>query len=397
MPIMRKLLVIVLTVLLLVTMLPAVALEEVEERPEVEYTIDDGGNVLVQPTSEQWDKLLEVVDEKGVLKLVGPEIEDMTAGILEADLVKLTGSDNLRTFIFSAMNMEICVPRGALEGMKIKGDRVRFGLKPGSLVFELTDAEGEVVYWYDYRNPVTVSVPAAPPQDINTRQVVMVDRYGGGGEIIPRSWYAEGKVFAKVCTTGTYAAAVSVLGEFADTTGLWMEDSVGYIAARVVALGVGDEMFDTDATITRAHFLTMIMRMLYLQLDYEEAMPPEDYESAPDWAKESIRAATALGLTLRDEDGNFSPNAPILRQEMFFMAYEAMQICGMIPAVFTQEWIEFTDWEGNVKGEYGLAIQNLCKLGLVSGYGDGMLNPNGESTRAEGAQFLCNILKYDAK
>ena len=79
------------------------------------------------------------------------------------------------------------------------------------------------------------------------------------------------------------------------------------------------------------------------------------------------------------------------------MAYEAMEACGMLPDMFTEEWIIFSDWEGNVKGEYVNAIQNLCKLGLIKGNADGTLNPNGKSTRSEGAQFLYNIIKYDAK
>jgi len=46
------------------------------------------------------------------------------------------------------------------------------------------------------------------------------------------------------------------------------------------------------------------------------------------------------------------------------------------------------------------AVGHMAVRGVVTGRGltgDGKLNPNGQSTRAEGAQFLYNILKYDAK
>ena len=78
------------------------------------------------------------------------------------------------------------------------------------------------------------------------------------------------------------------------------------------------------------------------------------------------------------------------------MAYEAMKAGGMLPSAYTQNIVSFTDWD-DVEAAHADAIQNLAKLKLVNGNGDGTLNPNGKSTRSEGAQFLYNILKYDAK
>ena len=72
------------------------------------------------------------------------------------------------------------------------------------------------------------------------------------------------------------------------------------------------------------------------------------------------------------------------------MAYEAMTACGMLPSQYTMQFAAFTDWD-DVEAAHADAIQNLAKLKLVNGNGDGTLNPNGESTRSEGAQFLYNI------
>ena len=320
--------------------------------------------------------------------------EDTAPRAMEIDLTKLTVSDTKPGFTFTAQEVEISFTADALESMKKLATTLKFGKEANLIIFELTDKNGEDADWYDYVNPVTISVLYTPPQDITTHQVVLTEE---DGTVIPRSLYSGGRVYAKIHESDKYSVAVKSLGNFTDTKNLWMNEAVGYMFVRDVVQGVGGGLFDVNGTITRAHFVTMLMRALNLDLDYEEAMPPEDYESAPDWAKEAIRKATALGLTLRDEDGNFNPSAPILRQEMFFIAYEAMGACGMLPDMFTMEWIIFSDWEGNVKGEYAGAIQNLCKLGLVKGPGGGALNPNGKSTRAEGAQLIYNILKYDAK
>jgi|GEM_PF-6730016 len=51
------------------------------------------------------------------------------------------------------------------------------------------------------------------------------------------------------------------------------------------------------------------------------------------------------------------------------MAYRAMNACGIIPEIMTQEWIVFTDWD-DVVAEHGNALQTLAKLKLANGNGD---------------------------
>ena len=375
------------------TTTPTQKTTDVNNGVPVNYTIDDNGNVTMKPTPQQLEKLLNTIGENGVLNIAVSGIEGMKSAIIEIDLTKLIASDKLQVFVFNVLGHEVRFPVGALESMRKLATTLRFGVAPGSIVFDLTDASSKAINWYDYQNPVTVSMPFAAPQDISTHQIVMTRE---DGTVIPRSWYADGVAYAKVCEPGTYDTKIVPLASFTDTSGKWMAEAVGYMGARGIVEGVGNDLFDAQGTITRAHFVTMLMRALDVELDYEEAMPPEDFESVPDWAQQSVRMATALGITLRDEDGNFNPNAPILRQDMFFMAYEAMDTCGMLPAMFTQEWAIFTDWD-DVEADHVSAIQNLSKLKLVNGNGDGTLNPNGQSTRSEGAQFLYNILKYDAK
>ena len=395
-----KVLATILTLCMIFTLLPGSAFAAstgtitVVGGVEINYSIDDKGAVTIKPTAGQLEKLLETISASGEVSVTVPDIEGMTAAIVELDLAKLTASDKLTVFKLSALGTGISLPADALASMQKQTATLRFGLAPGSMIFELNDAGGKTVNWNDYKNPITVSISRALPMDISTHQIVMTR---AEGSVVPRSWYSDGMVRARINLSGTYGTAVKSLGGFADTAGLWMNEAVGYMAAREIVNGVSENRFDTQGVITRAHFVTMLMRALDLELDYEEAMPPEDFADAPEWAKKSIRMAPALGIDLIDENGNFSPNAPITRQDMFYMAYQAMDACGMVPMVFTLEWIIFPDWEGNVKGEYTNAIQNLCKMGLVSGNDDGTLNPNGSSTRAEGAQFLYNILKYDAK
>ena len=245
-----------------------------------------------------------------------------------------------------------------------------------------------------FANTVMLSLPYEPQMIVEPYRIVMIT---ASGRIIPRSWYIDGLINARVYEQGEYNVEIRPAVNFADTTNLWMDSAVKYMGARGIVNGVGDGNFAPQTTITRAHFVTMLMRALDItDIASTREVPVTDYDDVPDWAREHVITAKALGLTIADADGKFNPNAPILRQEMFYMAYEAMEACGMLPEVFTAQWVVFADWD-DVKPEYATAIQNLAKMGLVNGNADGTLNPNGQSTRAEGAQFFYNILQYDAK
>ncbi|MDL2288349.1 S-layer homology domain-containing protein [Oscillospiraceae bacterium OttesenSCG-928-F05] len=359
---------------------------------DMSYTINSKGKVTLRPSAAQLEALMETIGADGVLSVAVSDIKGMTSAVIRIDLTKLIASDKLQIFEFSVLDMRLRFPVGALASMRELTTTLCFGLKPGSVVFELTDTAGRLIDWQDYANPVTVSMAYAPPQGVSAHQIVMVRE---GGSVVPRSWYADGRVYAKVHGPGTYDAAVRPLGDFIDTKGLWMEEPVRHVAARGIVEGVGGELFDRSGSITRAHFVTMLMRAL----DISDAaavkdIPVVDYGDVPSWAKEHVMTAAAIGVTLSDEEGKFNPGEAITRQEMFFMAYEAMGACGMLPEMFAGQWVVFSDWE-NVETDYSDAIQNLAKLGLVGGNDDGTLNPSGTSTRAEGAQFLYNILKYD--
>ena len=362
---------------------------------DVNYTIDSNGVVLLKPTPQQLENLLKTIGENGVLRIAVSGISGMKSAIIEIDLTKLIASDKLQVFAFSVLGHEVRFPVGALESMRKLATTLRFGVAPGSIIFDLTDADGKAIDWYDYANPVTVSMPFTAPMDISTHQIVMMDK--SDDTIIPRSWYADGSVYAKVSKPGIYDAKIVPLTAFSDTVGRWMAEAVSYMGARGIVEGVGGDLFDAQGVITRAHFVTMLMRALDVtDIPSTRDVPVTDYEDVPEWAKPHVITAAALGITLTDEDGSFNPDAPILRQEMFFIAYEAMGACGMLPENYTMQWVIFADWD-DVEAAHADAIQNLAKLKLVNGNGDGTLNPNGQSTRSEGAQFLYNILKYDAK
>jgi len=103
--------------------------------------------------------------------------------------------------------------------------------------------------------------------------------------------------------------------------------------------------------------------------------------------------AKSLGMSITDAEGNFNPMEPISREDMFLIAYEAMDLSGMLSEAMTTEFIVFSDGD-DVKREAIGSVQTLAKLRIINGNRDGSLNPKGFSSRGEAAQFLYNFLQY---
>ncbi|MBQ1251412.1 MAG: S-layer homology domain-containing protein, partial [Firmicutes bacterium] len=124
-----------------------------------------------------------------------------------------------------------------------------------------------------------------------------------------------------------------------------------------------------------------------------DAEPKEFADAAdiPEWAVDEIALASAYGIILGDTDNNCNPNANIKREDMFLIAYRALDLMGMIPDEIEERDITLTDAD-DLSAYAAEQVTALINLGYVDGNADGTLNPLGTATRAEGAQFLFNIL-----
>ncbi|ATW27623.1 hypothetical protein DCMF_25265 [Candidatus Formimonas warabiya] len=174
-----------------------------------------------------------------------------------------------------------------------------------------------------------------------------------------------------------------------------MDSAVRYMAARGVVNGMGGEMFGPQRSMTRAEFLTMLMRVL--NPEPQDAGMVQQFGDVPENAYyyDAVLKAKALGIVTGVNGNQFNPDATITRQDMFVMAYNAMEKMNMLPDGYTQQFVEFDDWS-IVAGYAQAPLQNLAKLKLVDG-SDGNVNPVHTASRAEAAQFLYNVLKWDAK
>ncbi|MDR1329279.1 MAG: phosphodiester glycosidase family protein [Oscillospiraceae bacterium] len=198
-------------------------------------------------------------------------------------------------------------------------------------------------------------------------------------------------------SAGTHSAVVkvSVYG-FEDTVGHWAREFIEELRVRGVVGGVTETEFAPGADIRRADFVVMLHRALGLPepRDGEAANfsdVPEDayYAAAVKWAKQA-GAVNGVGEDI------FDPTAPLTREQAFTLVYRTFEMFRItMPEDFTPELSGFGFEDAPDVSDY--AVQGAAALaaaGIVGG-SDGRLNPKNIVSRAEMAKLLCAALRLE--
>ncbi|MDQ6423521.1 S-layer homology domain-containing protein [Paenibacillus sp. LHD-117] len=179
--------------------------------------------------------------------------------------------------------------------------------------------------------------------------------------------------------------------EFEDVaSSSWYAPAVTFLAAREITSGTDETHFSPNADITRGQFIVLLLNAYGIEADGEGADNFADAGNA--YYTGYLAAAKRLGIANGYEGNRFAPNETISRQELFTLLYRALTVLEKLPAtaVDAASLTDFSD-TAEVAGYALEALEALVKAGVVSG-SEGKLNPRDESTRAQVAQVLYNLL-----
>lgn len=169
----------------------------------------------------------------------------------------------------------------------------------------------------------------------------------------------------------------------------WFYDAVKYVCDGGLFKGTSDTTFSPSTEMTRGMFITVLSR--FAKVDIASATPifedvsPESYYAAP------IFWANHCSLLTWVDGNTFSPDKPITREEMVttmynycrYIAYDLSNILPSSPESFS----DFSQ-----ASPFAIdAIGYTHAMGIISGYEDGSLKPQGTATRAEVAQVFINL------
>ncbi|MGD0031990.1 endo-1,4-beta-xylanase [Paenibacillus illinoisensis] len=268
--------------------------------------------------------------------------------------------------------------------------RAKVGSRP---VIDLSIKAGDrVLAWNNPAAPITVSVPytLAGQELANAHQLVILNIDSQGKTtVVPNGRYdaKSGSVVFKTTKFSTYAVA-DVTKSFADVQHvLWAKEAVEAMAARDIIKGISDESFAPAASITRADFITLLVRALELKgpgtntASFSDVQPTAYYAQAVAIAKE-------LGIASGFEDNTFKPGSSISRQDMMVLTAKALKAAGK-PSAGSGNLAPYSD-TASISTYAVDSVASLVGSGIVNGKG-GKIAPTESLTRAEAAVILSRI------
>ena len=165
----------------------------------------------------------------------------------------------------------------------------------------------------------------------------------------------------------------------------WFVDAVRYVYENGMMSGTSSTTFSPSVTTTRGMIVTILHRLEGAPSSQESVafldVPADQYYAdAVAWAAEN-------GIVGGYGNGKFGPNDPITREQMAAILYRYAQYKGMTAVTLEENLIGFSDQE-QVSGYAVQAMNWAVGQELISGMGDGTLNPQGNATRAQVAVIL---------
>ncbi len=214
-----------------------------------------------------------------------------------------------------------------------------------------------------------------PVENVTAGTVAVLTGGNAAGQIIQSSAVTEQGLVLSV-HDGDVLEIVDNSKDFSDVPqNFWAADAIDFASSRELFAGTGADTFAPDTAMNRAMIWTVLAR-------YDGA---DMTQSGDAWYSAGQAWAVAAGTS----DGT-NPNGTMTREQLATMLYRyagSPQTEGTLSA--------FAD--ASAVSDY--AAQALCwavEQGLVSGMGDGTLNPQGSATRAQVAAILMRYIEKTA-
>lgn len=170
----------------------------------------------------------------------------------------------------------------------------------------------------------------------------------------------------------------------------WYHDAINFVAARGIAGGIGEGNFGPQDSLTRGQFMVMVMRAYGIEPDYNSSDNFSDAQNT--FCSNYLAAAKRLGITRGIGNNLYEPERKLTRQEMFALLYNCLSVIDEksrsrsgLPLTGFADAQQVAPWATE-------AISFFAGTGIITD-SDGSLNPTDNTSRAQMAQVLYQLLK----
>ena len=234
----------------------------------------------------------------------------------------------------------------------------------------------------------TVTLTPVPDRGYQVGSVAVTDRFGEPVAVTEQTGgtYTFTMPNGQVTVTVTFEQAPL---PFPDVTeGDWFYDAVRYAYENSLMGGVGDSLFAPNSETTRAQLVTILYRL---------AGEPEpggdsgfaDVETGT-WYTDAVAWAAENGIVNGTTDTTFAPGEDITREQLAAILYR-YAACQGYDVSQRADLSGFGD-ASSISGYAQEALSWAHAQGLVLGFEDGSLRPQGTASRAQIAAVLMRFL-----
>ena len=234
----------------------------------------------------------------------------------------------------------------------------------------------------------TVTLTPVPDRGYQVGAVAVTDRFGNAVAVTEQAdgTYTFTMPNGQVTVTVTFAEAPL---PFPDVTeGDWFYDAVRYAYETGLMDGVGDSLFAPNSETTRAQLVTILYRLA------GEPEPGGDSGfadvAAGTWYTDAVAWAAQNGIVNGVSDTEFAPGDDITREQLAAILYR-YAACQGYDVSQRADLSGFGD-ASSISGYAQEALSWAHAQGLVLGFEDGSLRPQGTASRAQIAAVLMRFL-----
>lgn len=169
--------------------------------------------------------------------------------------------------------------------------------------------------------------------------------------------------------------------------GDWFYDPVCFVYSQGLMTGTSATTFEPNTSLSRAMLVAVLHR-----LEGSPQASAGDFTdvSDGDWYAQAVNWAASVGVVNGFDDGSFQPNTAITREQMAAILCNYAQYKGFDTST-SGDLSTFTD-AASVSDWAKESVEWAVGSGLIGGYEDSTLRPQGTTTRAEVASVLQRAL-----
>lgn len=167
-----------------------------------------------------------------------------------------------------------------------------------------------------------------------------------------------------------------------DIANHWAAENVKYVYDNQLMNGYEDGTFGVENSITRAEFVTVMARLLGLELDAESASAFGDCNGH--WATGYIGALASKGIVGGVADGQFAPDDNITREQIAIILSRAFNLVGAAEENSFADDAEISSWAK-------AGVYAVLEAGYMKGDDAGNFAPLANATRGEVATVIMRL------